>query len=417
MTDALPLFPAGSDVDDGVLRITGCRVDDLARRFGTPALIVSEPALRARAREYRTELTRRWPNGRVVFASKAFPATAVQRVMAEEGLGLDVAGGGEIMSALRAGAEPASLVFHGNAKTTEELRLAVESGVGLVVADNADDIDRLEQLVPAGSRQDVLVRIVPGIEASTHPHVATGQIGSKFGLTPRAAAALIDRIRRSDRLRLQGVHAHVGSQVMDATELAAAVAPLAAMGAFDTYDLGGGLGARYTYDEHPPTVAAYIDALVSAAREHLPEDAEIVIEPGRSMVNAAASTLYTVTTVKRDARVFVAVDGGMGDNLEVALFGQRYEAVLATRLGEPDTEDAVVVGRHCESGDVLIDSVRLPAARVGDLLAVPATGAYTHTMANNYNGYRRPPVVFAGDGQAREVIRRESWDDLFAREV
>lgn len=417
MTDALELFPPGSDVDDGVLRIGGCRADDLVRRFGTPALIVSEPALRARAREYRTELARRWPASRVVFASKAFPATAVQRVMAEEGLGLDVAGGGEIMSALRAGADPASLVFHGNAKTTDELRLAVESGVGLVVADNADDIDRLEQLVPAGRRQDVLVRIVPGVEASTHPHVATGQLGSKFGLTPPAAAALIDRIGRSDRVRMRGVHAHVGSQVMDAAELAAAVAPLGAMGDFPTYDLGGGLGARYTYGEHPPTVAAYVDALAAEARAHLPADAQIVIEPGRSMVNAAACTLYTVTTVKRDARVFVAVDGGMGDNLEVALFGQRYEAALACRMGEPAAEDAVVVGRHCESGDVLIDGVRLPAARVGDVLAVPATGAYTHTMSNNYNGYRRPPVVFASDGEARAVIRRESWDDLFAREV
>jgi diaminopimelate decarboxylase len=189
------------------------------------------------------------------------------------------------------------------------------------------------------------------------------------------------------------------------------------MGEFPVYDLGGGLGARYTYAENPASVADYLDALIGAARQHLPAEAELIIEPGRSMVNGTAATLYTDTTVKRDARTFVAVDGGMGDNLEVALFEQRYEATLARRMNEQPAEEVVVVGRHCESGDVLIDPITLPEPRVGDLLAVPATGAYTHTMANNYNGYRRPPVVFAHDGEARAVIRRETWDDLFAREM
>ncbi|GAA4154070.1 diaminopimelate decarboxylase [Leifsonia shinshuensis] len=414
----LDLFPAGAAVDpDGVLVIAGCRVDDLAREFGTPAIVVDEDALRARAREYRTALTSRRPNARVVFASKAFPATAVQRVMVEEGLGLDVAGGGEILSALRAGVDPALVVMHGNAKTTEELRIAVEAGIGLVVVDNEDDVDRLERLVAPGSVQRVLVRVVPGVESSTHPHVQTGQVGSKFGLTAAAARRLIARIEASPLLELRGLHAHVGSQIMDAAELAAAVAPLAALGTFPVYDLGGGLGARYTTADRPATVDEYVEALLAAAGEHLPADAELIIEPGRSMVNGSAFTLYTVTTVKRDARNFVAVDGGMGDNLEAALFQQRYEAVLAGRLHEEDAEDVVVVGRHCESGDVLIDPLRLPAARVGDLLAVPATGAYTHTMANNYNGYRRPPVVFVRDGEARAVIRRETWEDLFARDV
>ncbi|OZB80885.1 alanine racemase, partial [Microbacterium sp. 13-71-7] len=208
----LELLPVGTDVDaDGTLRIGGCRVDDLAREFGTPAIIVDEAALRARAQEYRTALTSRRPNGRVVFASKAFPATAVQRVMVEEGIGLDVAGGGEILSALRAGVDPALLVMHGNAKTTEELRIAVDAGVGLVVVDNADDVDRLERLVPDGRAQDVLVRLIPEVESSTHPHVQTGQVGSKFGLTAPAAKALITRIEASPQLRMRGVHAHVGS--------------------------------------------------------------------------------------------------------------------------------------------------------------------------------------------------------------
>jgi len=414
----LELLPAGAEVDaDGTLRIAGCRVDDLATEFGTPAIIVDEASLRARAREYRTALTSRWPHARVVFASKAFPATAVQRVMVEEGIGLDVAGGGEILSALRAGVDPALMVMHGNAKTTDELRIAVDAGLGLVVVDNADDVDRLEQLIPPGRTQDVLVRVIPEVESSTHPHVQTGQVGSKFGLTAPAAKALIARIEQSPRLEMRGVHAHVGSQIMDPAELAAAVAPLAALGTFPVYDLGGGLGARYTYDEHPAAVDEYVEALLAAARAHLPAEAELIVEPGRSMVNASALTLYTVTTVKRDARTFVAVDGGMGDNLEVALFHQRYEAALASRMHEDDTENVVVVGRHCESGDVLIDPLRLPAPRVGDLLAVPATGAYTHTMANNYNGYRRPPVVFVRGGEAKAVIRRESWDDLFARDL
>lgn len=414
----LDLFPDSATVDaDGTLVVAGCRVDDLAREFGTPAIVVDEGALRARAREYRTALTSRRPNARVVFASKAFPATAVQRVMVEEGLGLDVAGGGEILGALRAGVDPALVVMHGNAKTTEELRIAVEAGIGLVVVDNEDDVDRLEQLVASGSVQPVLVRVVPEVASSTHPSVQTGQVGSKFGLTAGAARRLIARIEASPLLELRGVHAHVGSQIMDPAELAAAVEPLAALGTFPVYDLGGGLGARYTTADRPASVDEYVEALLAAADEHLPADAELIIEPGRSLVNGSAFTLYTVTTVKRDARTFVAVDGGMGDNLEVALFGQRYEAVLAGRLNDEDAEDVVVVGRHCESGDVLIDPLRLPAARVGDLLAVPATGAYTHTMANNYNGYRRPPVVFARDGEARAVIRRETWEDLFDRDV
>ncbi|WP_345802870.1 diaminopimelate decarboxylase [Microbacterium sp. AZCO] len=414
----LDLFPAGAGVDsDGTLVIAGCRVDDLASEFGTPALVVDEESMRARAREYRTALTSRRANARVVFASKAFPATAVQRVMVEEGLGLDVAGGGEILSALRAGVDPALIVVHGNAKTTEELKIAVEAGAGLVVVDNEDDVDRLEQLVTPGRSQGVLVRVIPGVVSSTHPHVQTGQVGSKFGLTPPAARRLIARIEASPLLDLRGVHAHVGSQVMDPAELAAAVAPLAALGTFPVYDLGGGLGARYTTEDRPARVDEYVDALMAAAGAHLPAEAEIIIEPGRSMVNGSAFTLYTVVTVKRDARTFVAVDGGMGDNMEAALFGQRYEAVLADRMCDEDAEDVVVVGRHCESGDVLIDPLRLPAARVGDLLAVPATGAYTHTMANNYNGYRRPPVVFAREGEARAVIRRETWADLFDRDV
>jgi diaminopimelate decarboxylase len=418
MSELLDLLPPGSITDaDGMLIIGGCRVDDLAEEFGTPVLVVAEGALRARARQYVAELTSRWPNARVVFASKAFPCTAVQRVMVQEGLGLDVAGGGEILTALKAGVDPALIVLHGNAKTTEEITMAVEGGVGLIVVDGPDDVDRLEALVPAGRVQDVLVRIIPGVTADTHAHVLTGHEGSKFGLPPAAGAALIQRIDHSPRLRMRGVHAHVGSQILQAEPLAAAVAPLAALGQFEIYDLGGGLGARYTWTDQPPPIAEYLDALIAAAREHLPPKAKIIIEPGRSMVASSAATIYRVITIKRGPITFVAVDGGMGDNLEVALFDQRFEAGIANRLDASEGEPVTVVGRHCESGDILVDGVSLNAPRVDDLLVVPATGAYCYTMSNNYNGNRRIPVVFVASKTPSLVVRRETWDDLAARDV
>jgi len=418
MSQLLSLFPPGSTTDDdGMLIIGGCRADDLATEFGTPVLVVAEEALRERAREYARELSARWSDSRVVFASKAFPCTAVQRVMVQEGLGLDVAGGGEILTALKAGVDPALIVLHGNAKSTEEITMAVENGIGLVVADGPDDVDRLEAIVPAGRTQDVLVRIIPGVTADTHAHVLTGHEGSKFGLAPAAAAELIKRIERSSRLRMRGVHAHVGSQILEAQPLADAVAPLAALGEFEIYDLGGGLGARYTWSDQPPSVAEYLDVLIGTAREHLPPYAQIIIEPGRSMVATTAATIYRVVTIKGGKTMFVAVDGGMGDNLEVALFDQRFEAGIANRLDATEGEIVTVVGRHCESGDILVDGVALNAPRVDDLLAVPATGAYCYTMSNNYNGNRRIPVVFVASGTPSLVVRRETWDDLAARDV
>jgi diaminopimelate decarboxylase len=418
MGDLLSLFPPGSTVDaDGCLLVEGCRATDLAAEFETPVLVVSEPALRARATEYVTEFAARWPDSRVVFASKAFPCTAVQRVMSEEGLGLDVAGGGEIITALKAGADPGLLVLHGNAKTDAEIALAVEHGIGLVVVDNSDDVDRLEATVPPGRRQDVLVRVIPGVIADTHASVLTGHAESKFGLAPAAAAELIKRIEHSPRLRMRGLHVHIGSQILDAEPFAASVPALAALGEYEVYDLGGGLGARYTYADNPPSVPEYLDALVGAARAYLPSTAQLIIEPGRSMVAGAGFTLYRVVTVKRELRTFVAVDGGMGDNLEVALFGQRFEAGLADRIDAAGGELVTVVGRHCESGDVLINGAQLPDPRVDDVVAVAVTGAYCFAMSNNYNGNRRIPVVFVRDGRARLVVRRETWDDLLLRDV
>lgn len=415
--DLLALFPPGSALDaDGTLMVGGCRLDELAAEFGTPAIVVSERALRERARAYLAAFRSRWPGADVAFASKSFPCTAVQRVMAQEGLHLDVAGGGEILSAVKAGADPGTLILHGNAKTDEELGIAVEHGVGLIVVDNTDDIDRLERIVPAGRRQPCLVRVIPGVVADTHASQATGHAGSKFGLSPDDARRAIDRIERSRALRLDGVHTHVGSQLLHVDQLAEAVAPIAALGTFDTYDLGGGLGVRYTYAEHAPELDDYADAMIGQARALLPADSRIIVEPGRSMVAASACTLYRVTTVKHGAVTHVAVDGGMGDNLEVSLTGQRFEAAIVDRFG-PTGDPVTVVGRHCESGDQLVDGIALPSPVVGDLLAVPVTGAYTFTMSNQYNGARRVPVVFANDGDARLVVRRDTWSDLLSRDV
>ncbi len=332
--DLLNLFPPGSHTDsDGVLTVGGCRLDDVAAEFGTPAIIVAEDALRDRAREYLTAFRSRWPRSDVAFASKSFPCTAVQKVMVSEGLHLDVAGGGEILTAIKAGADPDRLVLHGNAKTDEELEIAVRHGVGLVVVDNFDDIDRLERIVPQGRRQRCLVRVIPGVDAATHASQATGHAGSKFGLMPADARDAIARIEHSARLALEGVHTHVGSQLLNVEQLAAAVEPIANLGTFETYDLGGGLGVRYTYDEHPPTVDDYAEAMTTQARALLPEGSRIIVEPGRSMVAGSACTIYRVTTVKRGMVTHVAVDGGMGDNLEVSLTGQRFEAALVDRVG------------------------------------------------------------------------------------
>lgn len=412
----LELFPPGTGQDaDGTITVGGCRLDALADEFGTPAIIVDEGALRAQARRYLHAFRSRWPRSDVAFASKAFPCTAVQRVMAEAGLHLDVAGGGEIMTALAAGADPARMIVHGNAKTTEELELAVRSGAGLIVADNFDDLDRLESIVPPGHRQAVLVRVIPGVEASTHAAMATGHARSKFGLMPGQALEAIRRIRRSSRLRMDGLHTHVGSQLFDLEELASAVAPLAALGGFEVYDLGGGLGARYSYSDHPASVDQYAAAMTERAQALLPGGARIIAEPGRSMVAASACTIYRVTTIKRGEITHVAVDGGMGDNLEVSLYGQRFEATLAGRPGGGET--VTVAGRHCESGDILVDGVQLADPRVGDVLAVPVTGAYCYTMSNQYNGARRIPVIFVRDGGSRLVVRRDTWDDLLARDL
>jgi diaminopimelate decarboxylase len=411
--DLLPLFPEHSSVTpDGELVIGGVGVTELAERYGTPAYIVDEAGLRNQARRLRDGLAARRPDSEVVFASKAFPCVAAYQVFAAEGLSVDVAGAGELVMALAAGVPADRLYLHGNAKTSAELTMALQAGVGTVVVDNFDDIDRLEQL--ATGPQRVLLRIIPGISPHTHESQSTGGDDSKFGLPADQARAAIARIRASDRLRLDGLHLHIGSQILETEPFGRAVEAVAGLGTFDVYDIGGGLGVRYTRQDEAPAVGPYLDVIASAADAYLPAGARLVIEPGRCLVARSCITLYRATTVKRTGRTFVAVDGGMADNLDAALTGQSFEAVLATRMTEPPAEVVDLVGRQCESGDLLVGGLALPAPAVGDLVAMPVTGAYTYTLANNYNGALRPPIVFCRDGQARLAAERETHDHVLA---
>ena len=410
----ISLFPSGTSLNESnELLIGGCAASELVSTFGTPALIIDESALRDNARRYQDGLRSRWPNSEVIWASKSLPLTSVFRLLGEEGLGVDIAGGGELVMALAAGVNPLKIVMHGNAKTDDEIEMAVKAGVGTIVIDNFDDIDRLEKIVKG--EQGVLVRIIPGILPDTHLANATGQDDSKFGLSISNAKTAIERLKASNKLRLDGLHLHLGSQIMSTEPFIQSIKAVASLGEFSVYDLGGGLGVRYTYKDSPPSIEEYLDALIDTARKYLPSTAKILIEPGRSMVADAAVTLYRVVTVKPSVRTFVAIDGGMADNLEVSLYGQRFEATVANRVGGGDLY--TLVGRHCESGDTLIDGVKLQDPKVGDIIAVPVTGAYCLTMANNYNGARRPPVVFCRDGVARPVVRRETYEDLLARDI
>ncbi len=408
------VFPLGSRVNaGGRLEVGGCDTLELAREFGTPAYIVAEDDLRARARAYLEAFRAAGaPDFEVAFATKAFPCTAVMAVFAEEGLGCDVASDGELHLALRAGFAPRKIVFHGNARSDLELGRAVSARVGLVVIDNFDDIDRLERL---GAVQPVLIRVTPGVAGDTHAKISTGQADSKFGLGPDDARRAIERVRRVAGLDLVGLHMHIGSQLLDLAPFRAAMEVLGRLGDFPVYDLGGGLGVAYAPDQRPPAIEDHVAALVAAAGELFGPGRRLLVEPGRSLVAHAGVTLYTVQSVKRNVSTWVGVDGGMSDNLRPMLYGAHYEAEIVDRLGGSTV--CHVTGRHCESGDVIVRDARLDDPRVGDVLVTPATGAYGHAMANNYNGVPRPPVVFCRDGDARVVVRRETLEDLCSRDV
>ena len=415
-------YPLGTRINErGHLEIAGCDVIELAERYGTPAYVYAEDDMRARARTYVEAFAARTDDFEVIYASKALPITAAYRVMAEEGLSVDVASGGELHLALKGGVDPERIFMHGNNKTEAELRYAFESSIGYLVLDSFAEIERAERLLSRS--QDVLIRVTPGIKPSTHSYVQTGQLDSKFGfgLEDGQAAEAVRRVGQSQRLSLVGIHAHIGSQIFELEPYTRTIQLLADFIDFDCrlLNVGGGLGIAYTADDQPASVEDYVDTKVRAVQEAFDPVPRIMIEPGRSLVGNAGVTLYRIGTVKEipGVRTYVSVDGGMSDNLRPMLYGSRYDAAIADRPEAEGTKLATVAGMHCESGDILIRDVALADPREGDVLVTPATGAYGHALANNYNGVPRPPVIFCRDGEARVVVRRETYEDLAARDA
>ena len=410
----LSLLPPSATIDGTDILIGGCSVTELAAEFGTPSFIFDERALRDRARAFADGLSSRHQRSRVCFATKSFPSSSMISILASEGIGFDVVGAGELRIALAGGADPAKIVMHGNAKSDEDIQAALEASIGYIVVDGFDDIDRIARL--ARRPAPVLLRVSPGIESKTHLALATGGKSAKFGVPVEQVPEALARIQTAPMIEMHGLHAHIGSQILNLEQFEAEVEALASLGRFDVYDLGGGLGVRYEAADVAPEIDSYLERLVAAAHRHLGDGVELLIEPGRSLVAPAGVTLYRVLTLKLAGKLHVATDGGMGDNLEYPLYGQRFAPVVVGRWDEPQVL-ADLVGRHCESGDLVTPDVELRNPQVDDLIVVPVTGAYCFTMVNNYNGALRPPVIYCVNGVARLGVRRETPDELLAREV
>ncbi len=417
----LSLLPDTADIAaDGHLHIGGCDVVELAAEYGTPLFVYDEAHLRARCREALDAF-----GDGVAYAGKAFLCVAMARLVHEEGLHLDVASGGELHTAIVAGVPGDRIVMHGNNKSLAELRLAREHAVGRVVVDSFDELDRLAALHAQDGRSvEVLLRVTPGVKAETHEFISTGQDDSKFGFGVRSGAAerAVRAARANPGVELVGIHSHIGSQVFRVESFAQALEVVARFSEpleLPELSVGGGLGVAYVEDEQTPAISAW-GAMLREACERLGVTARVSAEPGRSIAARAAVTVYTVGTIKKlpDIRTYVAVDGGFGDNPRPVLYGSDYTTFLPARSADPRPERARIVGKHCESGDVIVRDAPVPTGlAVGDLIATPVTGAYGHGMGSNYNRIPRPAVLFTADGSARTVIRRETNEDLVRFDV
>ncbi len=420
-------FPDSTTVGEAGIAVGGVSLAALAAEYGTPLYVYDASTVQQRAKSVVDALTAAPAGSRAAFALKSLSTLAVLRLIRAQGMAADCASAGEVAAALRAGFEGSQLVVHGNAKSQQDMEAAIDADAGIVVVDGYDEAERLGALcVGAGRVQDILVRIAPGIDVATHRHIATGHHGSKFGLTPTAGAALVRAAPAG--LHPRGLHVHLGSQVLDPEPLLAAARWLPAFAqsegiALEVLDVGGGLGIRYLPGDVEPDPGAHTTNLVAAisqacADAGIPMPA-VIVEPGRSIVGAAGVTLYTVVGVKTvgDGSIWVAVDGGMGDNMRVGLYGATYAPVIATRPTGASTGRYRIAGRYCESTDVIAEDVGLVAPVAGDVIAVPATGAYHQTMAHNYNLYGRPAAVLVSDGTATLITERETIDQLFARDL
>ena len=426
------LPPSAAVTAEGHLSIGGCDLVDLAEEHGTPLVVYDEGALRGMARAYRAAFAALAQDVDVIYASKAYFGQAMLRLACEEGLCVDVASGGELFAALRAGFPPERIYMHGNNKDARELGEALDARVGTIIVDNLDEVASLGREAAARGRvQPVLVRVTPGVKPLTHSYISTGQIDSKFGFSIEGGPAreAVDAVRAAPSLELVGLHCHIGSQLFDLSGYGAAAAIVAdfvaSCGGDDMriMDMGGGLGIAYTRDDRPAAVEDYAEAVVESVRAEwgrigLPMP-RVLVEPGRSIVGRAGVTLYRVGGTKDipGVRTYASVDGGMSDLLRPMLYGAVYEPLLANRAEAEPTETLRLVGKHCESGDVLVSEAALPPVGPGDLVCLPATGAYGVSMASNYNGVTRPAVVFVDGGSARLVTRRETYHDLVARDL
>ncbi|MDA1095842.1 MAG: diaminopimelate decarboxylase [Chloroflexi bacterium] len=434
--DTLPVFPMSAFVNDGGrLSIGGNDVAELARVHGTPLYVYDEETLRTTARAFRSAFQSRYRRTTVVYACKAFANVGLVRLLAEEGLGFDVVSGGEIAVIEAADVGRNDVYFHGNNKSAEELEYATRSGVGRIVVDNLHELDLLEGVLHRlDARQDVLIRITPGVDPHTHAHTTTGLLDSKFGLpvTTGQAEEVVARALRSTRINLIGLHFHLGSPIFEREPYRDAIgialdfaADMKAKYGFimREFSPGGGFAARYLITDDAPAPDAYAEVICRTLEDgclrrglELPA---MTIEPGRAIVARAGVAVYTVGAIKEvpGVRTYVAVDGGMGDNIRPALYGSRYEAALVTRMAESSVGPVTVAGKYCESGDILVRDYDLPQVRSGDLIALPAAGAYCLAMSSHYNANPNPEVVLVGDGSARLLRRRETYRDLLAADV
>ncbi len=424
------LFPVTAKITgEGHLSIGGCDLVDLATTFGTPLYIFDELTLRSKCREYRTEFGRYYPETTVAYAAKAFINKGLAEIIKDEKLWLDVVSGGELSIAENAGFPVQNTYFHGNNKGSDELRLALRLGVGRIVVDNSFELERLDALAAEqGIKPDILLRLTPGIDPHTHQKIATGKIDSKFGFPKEMWKAALARALGSSHLQVRGLHAHIGSLISTTQPyedtikiLLEFAAGMRAATGFELQELniGGGYAIQYVSDSPAPAVKEYAVAISTCLRNecarlglNLPR---LTIEPGRSIVGQAGVALYTVGAIKDipGIRRYVAVDGGMADNIRPAIYGAKYEAAVANKAAAANEARVTIAGKFCESGDILISDIQLPPVIPGDLIAVPACGAYCLAMASNYNAFLKPPIVMVKDGTARLIRRREVYADLW----
>ena len=433
--DNISLFPftAGVNAQDR-LTVGGCDAVELAREFGTPLLVFDDATLRGMCRGFADAFASRYANSGVLYASKAFVNAAVARLVAEEGLGLDVVSGGELAVAHAAGADMNNVYFHGNNKTPDELEYALDVGCGRVVVDSFYELDLLNEIAKRrGTTQDILLRLSPSVDPHTHAATTTGILDSKFGFSIETgdSTTAIRQALAASNLDLIGLHFHLGSPIFELEPYAIAIdtvltylAPFIGEGLnMREFSPGGGFAIGYVRDQLPPSVEDYAEVIASTFRRRCDDlgfgEPKLIVEPGRSIVGRAGVALYTVGAIKTipTVRKYVSLDGGMGDNIRPALYGSEYEAVVASRMSDAPAETVTLAGKYCESGDVLVRDVEMPVLEAGDVIAIPASGAYAPSMASNYNLNGRPAIIIASDGEARLIRRRETFADMMALDV